>query len=154
MPPQIPYRPHGPRSNASADKSNARSRATCISHWQAARVAASAPALAPEHGTRLRSTRFDRPTIAPACHQKKMPPPGKARPRGRLAVTVLITIKSLVVTHRHSRIRDNLCVAAQTTGTVHGERQSDERDYRYLWLSFCARLEKNRLCLYMHDRSA
>ena len=40
------------------------------------------PALAPEHGTVERSMRLESEVIAPACHQKKIPPPGKTSRAG------------------------------------------------------------------------
>jgi hypothetical protein len=60
----------------------AKSRASSMSVPHAASVAASAPALAPTIGVEARSSLRLNPVIAPACHQKKSPPPGNAKPRG------------------------------------------------------------------------
>ena len=40
------------------------------------------PALAPLHGTVDRSMRLESDVMAPACHQKKIPPPGNTRRAG------------------------------------------------------------------------
>ena len=48
----------------------------CLEFWGAP------PALAPLHGTVDRSMRLESDVIAPACHQKKIPPPGNTRRAG------------------------------------------------------------------------
>ena len=134
-PPQIPYRPHAPRSRApvSSHSARARSSARSMSTSHAARVAASAPArthevnglglqwpfgslgleiwsgaarlhywsgasgvsmvalpaLAPQHGTVERSMRLESDVMAPACHQKKIPPPGNTSRAGAL-ITIAV----------------------------------------------------------------
>ena len=57
----------------------------CVrSVWSAGRLEfrGALPALAPQHGTVARSTRLESEVIAPACHQKKMPPPGNTSRAG------------------------------------------------------------------------
>ena len=46
------------------------------------------PALAPQHGTVERSMRLESEVMAPACHQKKIPPPGNTSRAGAL-ITIL-----------------------------------------------------------------
>ena len=44
------------------------------------------PALAPQHGTVERSMRLESDVMAPACHQKKIPPPGNTSRAGALII--------------------------------------------------------------------
>ena len=46
------------------------------------------PALAPQHGTVERWMRLESEVMAPACHQKKIPPPGNTSRAGAL-ITIL-----------------------------------------------------------------
>ena len=47
------------------------------------------PALAPQHGTVERSMRLESDVMAPACHQKKIPPPGNTSRAGAL-ITIAV----------------------------------------------------------------
>ena len=55
------------------------------------------PALAPQHGTVERSMRLESEVMAPACHQKKIPPPGNTSRAGAL---ITIAVAELALSWR------------------------------------------------------
>ena len=55
------------------------------------------PALAPQHGTVERSMRLESDVMAPACHQKKIPPPGNTSRAGAL---ITIAVAELALSWR------------------------------------------------------
>jgi hypothetical protein len=63
------------------------------------------PALAPQHGTVERSMRLESDVMAPACHQKKIPPPGNTSRAGAL---ITIAVAELALSWRE--VNSGTCI--------------------------------------------
>ena len=73
------------------------------------------PALAPQHGTVERSMRLESEVMAPACHQKKIPPPGNTSRAGALITILACRVRALLACGAIGE--HSLCVVRETSAS-------------------------------------